>query len=82
MKSAKTGKTKIHILRQFWNLEYPGKKVIIFVFPVLGFFIVWNSKLPSITAKLPNKLKIAVQKSCFVPNTGADLHKETLNVLT
>ena len=29
-----------HIWRQFWNLEYQGKKVIIFVFPVLSFCIV------------------------------------------
>ena len=30
---------KFCIQRQFWNLEYRGKKVIVFVFPVLGFFV-------------------------------------------
>ena len=38
--SVKSFLVRFHFKRQFLNLEYRGKKNIIFVFPVLGFFMV------------------------------------------
>ena len=73
--------------RQFWNLEYRGKKLSSSFSRCScsqGQILVGNLKLSSKTAKWPSTMKIAVEKSCpncIVPGyVKRSLHLSRLNI--